>query len=184
MIVLVTGGSASGKSELAERLAVALNRGRLGYFATMRAADAESRARVERHRSMRAGKGFETVECPLGLPEDGALRGFDTALLECLSNLAANVMFSLGCDERVTADTLVSELERLFRAARCAVVVTNEVFSAGMDGYDEYTRAYIRALGEANRALARRADAVIESVCGIAVVHKGRECLRSYESLF
>ncbi|MDR3645233.1 MAG: bifunctional adenosylcobinamide kinase/adenosylcobinamide-phosphate guanylyltransferase [Clostridia bacterium] len=182
MTILVTGGAASGKSEIAEKLAVELNQGRLGYFATMQATDAESLARVEKHRRMRAGKGFKTVECPLGLPEDGVLRKFDTVLLDCLSNFAANVMFSAKKDEQETAQALASELSRLFGSVKNAVVVTNEVFSDGVERYDGYTRAYIHALGVANQALAARADVMIESVCGIAVFHKGRERLLDYEN--
>ena len=33
------------------------------YIATMYPFDEESRKRVQRHRKMRQGKGFETVEC-------------------------------------------------------------------------------------------------------------------------
>ncbi len=61
MIALVTGGAASGKSAFAERLATALP-GPHTYIATMRHGDAETEARIDRHRSMREGKGFTTVE--------------------------------------------------------------------------------------------------------------------------
>ena len=70
MTTLVTGGAASGKSEYAEHLAeTAHAAGRetpLWYIATMTAPDDESRDRVQKHRDRRAGKGYETVECPDG----------------------------------------------------------------------------------------------------------------------
>ena len=69
MIILLTGGSASGKSGWAEGLAAALHRrsgGALIYLATMAAEDGESRRRVARHRAQRAGRGFLTVERPAG----------------------------------------------------------------------------------------------------------------------
>ncbi|MBQ2568401.1 MAG: bifunctional adenosylcobinamide kinase/adenosylcobinamide-phosphate guanylyltransferase, partial [Clostridia bacterium] len=70
MTTLVIGGAASGKSEYAERLAeTAHAAGRetpLWYIATMAAPDDESRDRVRKHRDRRAGKGYETVECPDG----------------------------------------------------------------------------------------------------------------------
>ena len=65
MLYIVTGGSGSGKSEYAEQTAVQCrNRtgGTLWYLATMRIWDDEGRKRVERHRRMRAAKGFETIE--------------------------------------------------------------------------------------------------------------------------
>ena len=52
MLTLVVGGSASGKSAFAERLAVQSGLPRF-YVATMRVWDAESEKRVARHRAMR-----------------------------------------------------------------------------------------------------------------------------------
>ncbi|MBQ9041751.1 MAG: bifunctional adenosylcobinamide kinase/adenosylcobinamide-phosphate guanylyltransferase [Eggerthellaceae bacterium] len=69
MIALVTGGAASGKSAYAESLAKALP-GPHAYVATMRHGDAETEARIARHREMRAGKGFVTVELAGG--EEGS----------------------------------------------------------------------------------------------------------------
>ena len=70
MLYIVTGGSGSGKSEYAEQTAVQCrnrNGGTLWYLATMRIWDDEGRKRVERHRRMRAAKGFETIERYTGL---------------------------------------------------------------------------------------------------------------------
>ena len=61
MFTLVTGGAASGKSEYAESLALRLP-GRRIYLATMRPADPESLARINRHRLLRQGRGFDTLE--------------------------------------------------------------------------------------------------------------------------
>ena len=61
MLALVTGGSGSGKSAWAEDLVLSLGEGRRIYIATMYPFDEESHRRIERHRKMRAGKGFETV---------------------------------------------------------------------------------------------------------------------------
>ena len=70
MLYVVTGGSGSGKSEYAEKIAVQCHEhaeGTLFYLATMRVWDDEGRQRVERHRQMRAAKGFETIERYTGL---------------------------------------------------------------------------------------------------------------------
>lgn len=91
MIALFTGGSGSGKSEMAESFACRrAEGGKLYYFATMRVWGEEGRARVEKHRRQREGKGFETIECPDRLPR-GIAGG--VILLECLSNRLANAMF-------------------------------------------------------------------------------------------
>ena len=93
MFTLVVGGAASGKSEYAEQLILRAGALPRYYVATMEPFGAEARARIARHRVLRAQKRFETIECPVGLsrvllPARGA------ALLECLSNLAANELYS------------------------------------------------------------------------------------------
>ena len=136
MLILVSGGSASGKSEFAEGLVTASGLETRAYLATMQVWDAESERRVERHRRMRAGKGFATVG------REGAF------------------------------DRVLSGVERAAEQAALLVVVTNELFSDGMD-YDPETLAYLDVLARLNRAVARRADRVYEVVCGIPIAWKG-----------
>ena len=63
MMILVLGGSASGKSEYAENVAAALGEGgKKLYLATMRPFGREAGRRIERHRRMRKGKGFESAD--------------------------------------------------------------------------------------------------------------------------
>lgn len=171
MFTLVSGGAASGKSEYAESLVLSCPSEVRYYIATMMPFDDECRARIAKHRAMRAGKGFETVECPLklgfvGLPKRG------TVLLECLGNLAANELYAPdgAGDDALTA--IVSGIESLLAQCRDLVVVTNDVFSGG-NRYADDTDRYLRLLAAANRALAQRADAVCEVVCGLPYYHKG-----------
>ena len=93
MFVTVTGGSGSGKSAFAEEQILKFPEKNRLYIATMVCFDEESRQRVKRHRKMRKEKHFDTLECPTDLvhvriPKDTAV------LLECMSNLAANEVFS------------------------------------------------------------------------------------------
>jgi len=119
---------------------------------------------------MRAHKGFDTLECPDGL--DGLpISPSDTVLLEDLSNLVANRLFSPQCPEHC-GEVLWAELSAL--ADRCThlVVVSNEITSDGIE-YDPSTQAFLALLGELDRKLARRADLVVEVVCGLPLVLKG-----------
>lgn len=170
MLILVSGGAASGKSEYAEGLILQSGLTERLYVATMEVCDQESVRRVERHRALRAGKGFRTAECPRGL-EELPPPGGGAVLLECLSNLTANECFGprgfAGAAERI-----LRGVRRLASGAELTVVVTNELFSDGVR-YQEQVRQYLETLAAVNRALAAEADRVVEVVCGIPVDWKG-----------
>lgn len=173
MLTLVIGGAASGKSEYAEGLILACPHRPRIYIATMEPFGPEGQARIARHRALRRGKGFETVErytdlTALKLPARGAV------LLECLGNLTANELYSpAGAGTVEGAVSAVADGVDALRP-QCAelVVVSNEVFSGGRD-YAGDTDSYLRALAAVNRLLAGRADRVCEVVCGIPFWHKG-----------
>ena len=70
MLELVTGGSGSGKSAYAESRICEWNRQDpkpLFYIATMYPYGEETEKKIERHRMLRKGKGFETLEWYTGL---------------------------------------------------------------------------------------------------------------------
>ena len=168
MLTLVIGGAASGKSEFAENLVLTLP-GRRVYVATLEPYDGECLARIEKHRRQRAGKGFLTLERYRDLGGLEVPTGANV-LLECMSNLLANELYS---PQGGGSAAVLGGVERL--CARCAnlTIVTNEVFSGGKD-YEGDTLRYLLALGSVNRALAARANRVVEVVCGCANVLKGR----------
>lgn len=180
MMVLVIGGSGSGKSAYAEEVAVSLYErldekasGRKKYYlATMQVFDEEGRYRVERHRKLRAGKGFFTIEQPVKIQQ--ALEKMETeecvALLECISNLTANEMFTQKgtVAEAQVIEKIVNGVALLQKKAKHLVVVSNNVFEDGVV-YDKATMDYIHAMGVVNQYLALAADQVIEVVAGIPV---------------
>lgn len=209
MLHIVYGGSASGKSSYAESIAMSLQGdGRLLYIATMypykwntTEIDPEMMQRIERHRAMRADKGFDTVECYRHVEHIVAKRQ-DVLLLECMSNLLANEMYlepdsddgglaetmseveKAGVDGNASSDMaetmspvskkIVQALVDLSTRVQDLVIVTNDVFSDGGSlTYDESTREYVKNLAEINCALAREAATVTEIVCGIPVKIKG-----------
>lgn len=202
MLHIVYGGSASGKSSYAESFAMSLQgEGRLLYIATMypykwntTEIDPETMQRIERHRAMRADKGFDTVECYRHVEHIVAKRQ-DVLLLECMSNLLANEMYlepdsddgglaetmsevektGVGMSETLSpvSKKIVQALVNLSTSVQDVVIVTNDVFSDGGSlTYDESTREYVKNLAEINCALAREAATVTEVVCGIPVIVK------------
>lgn len=190
MLHMVYGGSASGKSSYAESFAMSLQGdGRMLYIATMypykwgkAELDPETMQRIERHRAMRADKGFDTVECYRHV-EHIVTKRQDVLLLECMSNLLANEMYlepdadaGSGMSKTMSpvSKKIVQALIDLSTRVQDVVIVTNDVFSDGGNlTYDESTREYVKNLAQINCALAREAATVTEVVCGIPVKIKG-----------
>ena len=170
MLILVSGGSGSGKSEFAESLVVSSGLSERIYLATMQVWDEESVRRVERHRQMRSGKGFTTLECPTGL-DKLEVPAHSAVLLEDLSNLSANEYFAPEGGGKAAFDRVLAGIEQVAASAELLVVVTNELFSDGVR-YDPETAAYLELLAALNRAIAAKADQVYEVVCGIPVAWK------------
>ena len=168
MLTLVTGGSGSGKSAFAEDRVLSFGDAQRIYIATMHPFDEESHKRIERHQKMRAGKGFETVECYTGL-KNVKLPAGCVVLLECMSNLTANEIFDpSGAGKARAEEEILAGVSRLAHQARNLVLVTNEIFSDGYR-YEEETMEYQRILGNINVRLAEMADCVTEVVYGIPV---------------
>ena len=180
MLYIVTGGSGSGKSEYAEQTAVQCrnrNGGTLWYLATMRIWDDEGRKRVERHRRMRAAKGFETIERYTGLEtleleerfeesnsaglddeqENESLKRWESCrvaqkpvlLLECMSNLVLNEFYA---QENGAQERILQGIKHLQNQCHDLIIVTNEIFSDGVT-YDLESERYIELLGRINREL-------------------------------
>ena len=197
MMELVTGGSGSGKSAYAEEAlcgpASSPDRGQGNetgtqqdgqryYIATMPSWDKETEKKIAKHRAMRAGKGFCTLEWYTDFEERleradcPGMEGADI-LVECLSNLTANEMYMEGGAGKNTADAVIRGILCLRDRCRNLVVVTNDVFSESAEDSPEM-RIYKETLGRINCALAEAADRVTEVVCGIPCTVKpetGRE---------
>ncbi len=179
MMVLVLGGSGSGKSAYAEELLCTLagkSQTTKYYLAAMRVYDEEGTRKVEKHRERRKGKGFLTIEQPVRI-EDSLFQmksGGKSVLLECISNLTANEMFTgtqIRPKEAVTA-CILRGVSQLMRETAHLVVVSGNVFEDGIV-YNRTTMDYMYAMGEINRQLAACADRVVEVVAGIPVPVRG-----------
>lgn len=166
MFTLVIGGSASGKSEYAEGLVVSQSGQRI-YIATLYPWDQECVARIKKHRLARRDRGFETVErytdlAGLDLPADS------NVLLEGLGSLLSNEIYT---PEGGGVEAVLRGIKTLERCAHLTVVA-EEVCAGGTD-YAGDTLRYLEAMASLNRALARRADRVVEVVCGLPNILKG-----------
>lgn len=163
MIILIVGRPDSGKSKIAEDQVLELSKdGRRIYIATMIPFGEEGQRRIEKHRKMREGKGFETKECPLDLKSLTDLSDA-TCLLECVSNLVGNEMHEeerLSWEPLQIAALVTDEIKWLSCNAENLVIVTNEFEKE--EGFDEDTLKYIETTRLVNEALRLLADRVVE----------------------
>ena len=105
-MILITGGSGSGKSAYGEKRILEAGEMTRYYIATMEVFGEEGRKKVERHKkSFVREKGFITIESPKDVGREKVLEMLrpdgqkKAVLLECISNLTANEMFGSSFGE-------------------------------------------------------------------------------------
>ncbi len=155
-VILVGGGSRSGKSRYALALAEVHGQ-RLGFVATAQVLDDEMRDRVRRHQLDR-GASFITIEESFdvaGVVEDRA-KQFDAVVIDCLTVWLSNLM--LSGDRDVEAE--ISRLVSVACKASCGIVmVTNEV-GCGIVPENELARRFRDQAGLLNQRIAEIASRV------------------------
>jgi len=169
-LVVVIGGTRSGKSAFAERLAARWAPAVL-YVATARLTDPELAARAAAHRARRPPS-WALVEEPLEPARAIAARPAPAVvLLDSLTLLVANALELAPARDAPAAHVqrVVEELVALAREGqRRLVIVTDEVGQGGV-ALTPLGRQFADLLGDANQALAAAADRVYYIVAGLAV---------------
>ncbi len=177
-MTLILGGARSGKSALAQKMALQSGRPVL-YVATATAGDEEMAARIAAHQAERPAH-WHTLEAPLRVGAAIAAAkpaGADLVLVDCLTLLANNVLAPLPeAISSAEADAaLAAEVDGLLAAYMASssewIIVSNEVGLGLVPPYP-LGRLYRDALGRANQRLAAAADEVLFMVAGLPLVLK------------
>lgn len=177
MIVLVIGGSKSGKSSLAENISYNLKEeGNLYYLATMNPKDLEDLKRIEKHILNREKYNFKTIEIKSDIKSIKDINSSDTMLLDSVTSLVTNEMFKEKGFNLSVKDKINSEIKSLSKSLKNLILVSDFVFSDSKV-YDELTEKFRKELGSINCTLASLADVVIEVNFGNITFHKGEGLL-------
>ncbi|VVM91663.1 Bifunctional adenosylcobalamin biosynthesis protein CobP [Pseudomonas fluorescens] len=170
MLQLILGGARSGKSRLAEKLAVdsALP---VIYIATSQPLDGEMNARVALHRERRPddwGLIEEPVELARVLRENAAVGR--CLLVDCVTLWLTNLLMLED------AERLVFERDELLQTLASLpgeiIFVSNET-GMGVVPLGELTRRYVDEAGWLHQALAERCQRVVLTVAGLPLTLKG-----------
>ena len=114
-IILVTGGARSGKSSFAESLCKNQNN-RIAYIATSIAFDNEMKNRVKKHQESRP-KEWKTYEIYKDIYSiiDEIGEKHDTVIMDCVTLMVNNLMFTYGIDVDKATSKELDELENYIR---------------------------------------------------------------------
>jgi adenosylcobinamide kinase/adenosylcobinamide-phosphate guanylyltransferase len=176
MLILVTGGSRSGKSSFALEMARRFSTPRV-FLATAQARDEEMRRRIEAHQRARPAD-WSLVEEPREVTDAlrDALAKAGTVIVDCVTIWVSNLILADRGFGEQDAAARAEELALTANGTRSGViVVTNEVGS-GVVPDNALARQFRDCAGRANQVLAHAASEVHFMVSGIAItIKKGQE---------
>ena len=183
-IILCSGGARSGKSEFAERLALA-TAGRKAYVATGQAFDEEMIDRIKKHQERR-GEIWNNFEVPLHLAKEwkNISQSADVILIDCLTMFTTNHMMAHGSiqgqqDANQLEATVLTELETLLGFIKSCedktvIFVTNEI-GLGIVPDNKLARYFRDIAGRVNRTVATAADKLYLTISGVTIELKSQE---------
>jgi adenosylcobinamide kinase/adenosylcobinamide-phosphate guanylyltransferase len=174
-LILVIGGSRSGKSEFAEKY-VLRSASKCAYIATAEILDVEMENRVKRHQERRVGSRWITFEAPYEAEKAILEAGekTDAILFDCITVYISNLLYGKNApktfDEKVVF--VHNKIDELINAARKinkpVIFVTNDVGS-GIVPDNAMAREYRDISGWVNQQIGNAADNVFYVVAGQAV---------------
>ncbi|MGB9672719.1 MAG: bifunctional adenosylcobinamide kinase/adenosylcobinamide-phosphate guanylyltransferase [Anaerolineales bacterium] len=184
-LTFILGGARSGKSQLAQQLAMERG-GKVLFIATAQALDEEMRQRIQIHQQQRPD-GWVTLEAPQAIvqsiPDD--LSSIQLVLLDCMTLLVSNILLSLGDDNNIDEkratqavdQEVASILQWVEEHPLDWIIVSNEVGLGLVPPYP-LGRMYRDVLGRVNQKIAQRAQEVFFMLAGIALpIHALKDVL-------
>ncbi len=163
-LILVLGGAASGKSQMALDLAGEV--GPRAFVATGQALDREMKIRIERHQATRSSD-WETAEVPADLARwfSGNRNSYQTIVLDCLTLWLSNLKGRKLHDVAVFDAT--DDLLQAIRLTKARVVIVSNELGLGLVPATKNVRAFRDLAGRVNQQVAAEADEVYLTVSGL-----------------
>lgn len=188
-LILVLGGAASGKSQLALDLArglappqavpVPVRRGQtpradagkgvsphFAFVATGQALDREMKVRIQRHQATRSSD-WETAEVPMELARWFIVKGtnYQSIVLDCLTLWLSNLKGQRLRDSAISDAT--AGLFLAIRETKARVVIVSNELGLGLVPATKPVRAFRDLAGRINQQVAAEADEVYLAISGL-----------------
>ena len=169
-VILVTGGSRSGKSAFAQKFAESMP-GPRAFIATGTVTDDEMRRRIEKHKQARRNSRWKTIEAPVDLK--GTLPGthrFKCVVVDCLTLWINNLLYEAEkSGKTISENDVTRKCRELLNACKkhpgTVLFVTNEI-GMGIVPEPPLCRLYRDLVGRCNQIIAGASDRVILLVAG------------------
>jgi adenosylcobinamide kinase/adenosylcobinamide-phosphate guanylyltransferase len=168
MVIFVTGGARSGKSDFAQDMAEKIE-GKRVFVATAQAFDEEMEERIQKHQENRGAR-WDTLEEPIDI--GGTIRSvlgqYKTILIDCLTVWMSNLLLEYPDQNEKISEIVDDFFSGLSESEETIIVVSNEV-GMGIVPDNKLARHYRDQIGFLNQRMARRADEVYVLFSGIPV---------------
>jgi len=168
---LILGGTKSGKSRFAERMATDSGKSVI-YIATAQPWDDEMRARIAAHQAQRPSH-WHTVEAPLHLAQ--ALQTHDapnhTLLVACLTLWITQLLCH---DNPVLLSQELNAFQALLPTLQANLILVSNETNMGVIPMDALSRRFCDTAGKLHQQLAPVMDSVVLTVAGLPLYVKGK----------
>jgi len=170
-LILILGGSRSGKSKYAVSLAKRF-KSKVAFIATAIPKDTEMKRRIKLHQLYRP-KHWELIEESNDINHvlSGLDAKVDVALIDCLGLLISNLLLENLSDKAIEAK-IGELLDTIEQAKFITILVSNEV-GCGIVPDNALARRFGDLVGLANQVIANKAGEVIFMQAGIPQIIKG-----------
>ena len=167
MIILITGGTRSGKSTYAQRLALELSDHPV-YVATAHIWDEDFKERIERHKSGRDERwtNMEEERWVSALPLENR-----TVVIDCVTLWLTNFFSEYHSEVETCLESIRKEIDALESKNGNFIIISNEL-GMGMHADTAIGRKFTDLQGWANQYIAAKSEKVILMVAGIPVTIK------------
>jgi adenosylcobinamide kinase/adenosylcobinamide-phosphate guanylyltransferase len=170
MKTLILGGVKSGKSRLAEQLALQTSH-EVIYIATAQAGDEEMRERIHQHQQQRPST-WQTVESPLHLAH--SLQTFDAPhrilLVDCLTLWITQLLCH---DKPCLLEQELTAFQACLPQLKANLILVSNETNMGIIPLDALSRRFCDLTGKLHQHLGQTCERVILSVAGLPLYLKG-----------